>query len=195
MPCTTSGKAHERTTGHAWRMALRATLASPRLVGRLQRNILFRVASSSHPCLDDPVACRRSASLKAWPVVRSRAFPNASTRRFGVRGLLAAGSSKVRQTARCEFQQRCSQKRSEFWLFELAGVSAFVMPLAAPGRLWSFKPKIRTVTAKCREGVVVRSIKVDAEGRQATGSLVHGWTSEAIGNRMFRGADPPSAEE
>ncbi len=55
--CSTSGKHHERTAGHAWRMALRATLASPRLVGRFQRNILFRVASSSHPCLDDPVAC------------------------------------------------------------------------------------------------------------------------------------------
>ncbi len=32
---------------------------------------------------------RRSASLKAWPVVRSRCFPNAGTSRFGVRGLLA----------------------------------------------------------------------------------------------------------
>ncbi len=39
------------------RMALRATLASPRLVGRLQRNILFRVASLIHPWISDPVAC------------------------------------------------------------------------------------------------------------------------------------------
>ncbi len=55
--CSTSGKPHERTAVHAWRMALRATLTSPRLVGRLQRNILFRVASPSHPWLGDPVAC------------------------------------------------------------------------------------------------------------------------------------------
>ncbi len=33
------------------------------------------------------------------------------------------------------------------------------------------QPKNCTATAKRHEGVVVRSIKVDAEGRQATGSL------------------------
>ncbi len=46
------------------------------------------------------------------------------------------------------------------------------------------------MTAKCHEGVVVRSIKVDAEGRQATGSSSHEWLDEATRNRMFRWSRP-----
>ncbi len=137
----TSGKPHERTTGHAWRTALRATLTSPRLVGRLQRNFLFRVASSSHPWLDDPIACRRSASLKAWPVVRSWDFPNAGTNRIGVRVLEAALSL----FPACSNLWHVGVKCRRF--------GAYVMPLAAPGRLRSCEPKSRTVQQSVLRGL------------------------------------------
>ena len=104
---------------------------------------------------------RRSASLKSRPAARSWDFPNAGTSRFGVRG---PGSNTVTLSGMFQLMANRGHKCRR--------LGACVMPLAAPGRLRSFTRKTRTVTAKCYEGVVVRSIKVDAEGRQATGSLV-----------------------
>ena len=80
----TSGKPRERTVIQSWRMALRATLTSPRFVAPALADILSAFAWLIHPWISRPVACRRSASLKDRLTVPSRDFPTAITG-FGYR--------------------------------------------------------------------------------------------------------------
>ncbi len=182
-------------------MALRASLASPRLVGRLQRNILFRVASSSHPWLYDPVTCRRSASLKAWPAVRSRGFPNAGTSRKEY------CHSQPVQPQVVQIVTKPSARAADYALRRLSGTSS---PTAKPYPLHCLRCRLPFIRLRRKsaslDGIVWRSLaKYDAversrlspqanEGKRDS-SRRHVWRSLAKYDAVERSRLSPQANE